>query len=61
MKNNTEALRAKLILAEVQNEDEDFINAYRTLRRAVLEHLDISMEDINEDVNKALEEKSEPA
>jgi hypothetical protein len=57
MKNNTQALREKLIQAEVQNDDEDFINAYRTLRRAVLEHLGISMEDINEEVNKAIEEK----
>lgn len=59
MDKNTEALRAKLIQAEVQNDDEDFINAYRTLRRGVLEFLGISMEEINEEVNKIVEEKSE--
>ena len=59
MDKKTEALRAKLIQAEVQNEDEDFINAYRTLRRGVLERLGISMEDINEEVNKIIEKKME--
>jgi len=61
MENNKEALKSKLIRAEVHNDYEDYINAYRTLRRGVLEHLGISMEDINKEVNKIIDEKSEPA
>lgn len=59
MKNNTKQLKDKLIEAEVDNDSEDFITAYRTLRRGVLEFLGISMQDINDAVNKIIDQNNE--
>lgn len=59
MKNNTQELKNSLINAEVENDSEDFLTAYRTLRRGVLKYLGISMQDINDAVNKIIEEKNE--